>query len=90
VASRNEKETFKLMMVTIHDPDIAFLQHLKPYLDNLKYHVNAIEFTLDFIGDEPAKVYQFMKSHLLLKRAGKKKLTLNYETTFYRNDIRVS
>lgn len=88
IASRSPLESFKPVLLTIQEPDEQVLQHLKPYLNQMLYHVNSIEFTLDFISNVPTQVYQFMKSHLLLKWSGKKIFNLSYATTFYRNDIR--
>jgi hypothetical protein len=88
IASRSPLESYKPILLAIHKPNEELLQHLKPFLNLMMYHVNAMEFTLDFISNEPKELYNFMKSHLLLKWSGKKNMNLNYETSFYRNDIR--
>ncbi len=90
VASRCPSDWNLPILLTVHEPSVQLLQYLKQYLAKVNYLVSSIEHTLDFYSDVPDQIYQFLKSHLLLKWAGKKKLTLNYPTTFYRNDIRNS
>ena len=76
------------MQITIHEPTRQLLNYLTPYLNKMIHNISQVEFTLDCISDEPHKVFQFFKQHLLLSNPGRKSFNLNYDTSFYRNDIR--
>ncbi len=90
VSARVPDSTSFPILLTIHDVDQNLLLYLQPHLNRLDHHISWVEFTLDFISNTPELVYNFMKSHLWLKWAGKKNENLIYDTTFYRNDIRKS
>ncbi len=88
VTLRCPSDVYMPILLNIHEPTEHLLRHLEPYLNPMKHRVSQIENTLDFIGNQPDEIYQFMKEHLMLLWPGKKRLNLNYKTTFYRNDIR--
>ncbi len=76
------------IIIKIYQPDVTLLNHMNSYLNKMEHLVSNVEFTMDFIGEEPDHIYKFMKEHLLLMWPGKKLYKPNYETSFYGNNLR--
>ena len=76
------------IVIKIYQPDVTLLNHMNSYLNKMEHLVSNVEFTMDFIGEEPDHIYKFMKEHLLLMWPGKKLYKPNYKTSFYGNNLR--
>lgn len=89
-ASKSNSTAYLPTIIKIHKPDTHLLKYLEPYLKLMLHKVNAVEFTLDFIGYQYCQIYKFMDEHLLINWPDKKKFKKKYKTTFYLNNIRKS
>ena len=73
-------------ILTIHDPDQKILLFLKPYLESyFSYHVKEIEYTFDFIHDDPDTVKNFIIQHINIPWQGKHFSLDNCETYYFAN-----
>jgi len=90
IISKCANESYMPYLLKIDEPDNKIIQIINECVSQLSYcNFTAIEFTLDFICDNPLRLYQFMKETMLISWRGKP-LDVTYQSTVYLNNIRTA
>ncbi|MFH1080485.1 MAG: hypothetical protein V1766_09540 [Pseudomonadota bacterium] len=84
-------EGFPSLLIKIHDPDKQILSLFDSFFRDHEIvpKVSQVELTFDLFTNDIVRLYEFLQSHLFLKYS-RAYLPIEYATTFYLGDLRLT